>query len=64
MIATSDTARNPILTIPLVTIERTCGALGDRFSCNRPEGHTGRHSYVWRNAGCLSGRVRAVWGER
>jgi hypothetical protein len=61
-VATSDQGSQPYLTIPLVTVATKCGDLGPRYSCNRPEGHTGRHSYVWRNAGELSGRVRAVWG--
>jgi len=57
------TPHMPLLKVPFVSFDRKCGDLGRQYSCNRPEGHTGRHSYSWRNitAGPLQGRVRAVW---
>ena len=51
------------LRVPFVSFDQKCGALGRRYSCNRPEGHSGRHCYSWRNitAGPLRGTVRGVW---
>lgn len=34
---------------------------GPYYLCNRPQGHTGRHSFAWYH---LGGLVRAVWGDR
>lgn len=55
--------RMPVLRVPVVAFTTRCGDLGPRYSCNRPEGHSGRHVYSWQNitAGPLQGRVRAVW---
>jgi len=53
----------PNLRVPYVAFATTCGDLGPRYSCNRPEGHHGRHCYSWRliTDGSLRGAVRAVW---
>lgn len=32
-----------------------------RYFCNRRNGHTGRHAFIWYG---LSGRVRDVWGGK
>ena len=52
---------SPRLVVPVARVNRFCHHLGRTYSCNRPQGHTGRHSYVWRCAGPMSGNVRAVW---
>jgi len=51
----------PALQVPDVRVTHKCQHLGPVYSCNRPAGHTGRHAYMWRHAGPLSGTVRAVW---
>ena len=46
------------LTSPGRAPERICGDRGPEYACNRPAGHTGRHSFRWYH---LGGVVRAVW---
>ena len=56
MMATSQHTR---IHLPLDKSERPhCGARGQRFTCNRRPGHSGRHAFYHRH---VTGLVRAVW---
>lgn len=50
-----------MITVPAKRPETCCLSRGNKYACNRREGHTGRHYFVWYG---LGGRVRGVWGER
>ena len=51
----------PQLTVPGKRPAATCCHLGETYTCNRRDGHLGRHAFIWWE---IRGVVRAVWGEK